>query len=179
MAGVHLAKAAVSGEYEGLGGGCSRGGEKVWMLIIGLMAASEAGGTQDKVTKTEAEWRKVLSKDEFRILREKGTERAFTGKYWDSKAKGVYSCAGCGQALFSSEHKFRSGTGWPSFYQALSDEAVGRERDESLWMTRTEIVCSRCDGHLGHVFRDGPPPTGERFCVNGTALNFTSAGGAK
>ena len=102
------------------------------MLIIGLMAASEAGGTQDKVTKTEAEWRKVLSKDEFRILREKGTERAFTGKYWDSKAKGVYSCAGCGQALFSSEHKFRSGTGWPSFYQALSDEAVGRERDESL-----------------------------------------------
>ena len=85
----------------------------------------------------------VLSKDEFRILREKGTERAFTGKYWDSKAKGVYSCAGCGQALFSSEHKFRSGTGWPSFYQALSAEAVEQERDESLWMTRTEIVCSR------------------------------------
>lgn len=151
----------------------------MWMLFLGIMSVSSASEPPEKVTKSDAEWRKVLSKDEFRILREKGTERAFTGKYWDSKAKGVYSCAGCGQELFSSEHKFRSGTGWPSFYQALTTQAVGRERDDSLWMTRTEIVCSRCDGHLGHVFRDGPPPTGERFCVNGTALNFKPTGGSK
>lgn len=149
----------------------------MWMVVLGLLATASAGEPPGKVTKTEAEWRQVLTKEEFHILREKGTERAFTGKYWDAKAEGVYSCAGCGQALFSSEHKFRSGTGWPSFYKALNDHAVGRERDDSLWMTRTEIVCSRCDGHLGHVFRDGPPPTGERYCVNGTALDFAPEGG--
>jgi len=151
----------------------------VWILLFGLGLSANADEAAAKVTKSDSEWRKVLSKDEFHILRQKGTERAFTGKYWDSKAKGVYSCAGCGQELFSSDHKFRSGTGWPSFYKAITEQAVGRERDESLWMTRTEIVCSRCDGHLGHVFRDGPPPTGERFCVNGTALDFKPPGASQ
>ena len=149
------------------------------MVTLGLLTTAIATEPPDKVKKTEAEWRETLTREEFHILREKGTERAFTGKYWDSKSKGIYSCAGCGLALFSSDHKFRSGTGWPSFYKALSDQAVGRERDSSLWMTRTEIICSRCDGHLGHVFRDGPPPTGERFCVNGTALDFKPSGESK
>ena len=151
----------------------------MWMVTLGLLTTAAGTEPSDKVKKTEAEWRKTLTREEFHILREKGTERAFTGKYWDSKAKGIYSCAGCGLELFSSDHKFRSGTGWPSFYKALSDQAVGRERDSSLWMTRTEIICSRCDGHLGHVFRDGPPPTGERFCVNGTALDFKPSGESK
>ena len=151
----------------------------MWMVTLGLLATATATEPSDKVKKTEAEWRKTLTREEFHILREKGTERAFTGKYWDSKSKGIYSCAGCGLELFSSDHKFRSGTGWPSFYKALSDQAVGRERDSSLWMTRTEIIGSRCDGHLGHVFRDGPPPTGERYCVNGTALDFKPSGESK
>lgn len=149
----------------------------MWIgLLVGVGAVyAEAPNAGSEWTKTEAEWRSVLSQEEFHVLREKGTERAFTGKYWDSKAQGTYHCAGCGQALFSSEHKFKSGTGWPSFYQALKAGAVGREEDRSLWMTRTEIICTRCRGHLGHVFQDGPPPTGERFCVNGTALDFKAA----
>ena len=154
---------------------------KVWGLFFGLVAVTLADDAKPpaKITKSDAEWRKTLTAQEYRILRKKGTEPAFTGKYWDAKAKGVYSCAGCGQALFLSDHKFRSGTGWPSFYKAVDDKAVGRASDNSLWMSRTEIVCSRCDGHLGHVFPDGPPPTGERFCVNGTALDFEPVAVAK
>jgi len=149
-----------------------------WLIcsaLLGCGSPSVAGDDvkdTSKVQKTDAEWRASLTAEQYRILREKGTERAFSGKYWDSKAEGVYSCGGCGQALFSSDHKFRSGTGWPSFYQAISASALANEADNALWMTRTEILCSRCGGHLGHVFPDGPPPTGKRFCVNGNALNF-------
>jgi len=126
----------------------------------------------DAVVKTAQEWRKQLSSEQYRILREKGTERAFTGQYWNSKAKGTYLCGGCGLELFSSDHKFRSGTGWPSFFKAIAADAVGRAVDGTLGISRTEIVCNRCGGHLGHVFPDGPPPTGERYCVNGNALDF-------
>ncbi len=133
----------------------------------------------DAVVKTDAEWRQSLSPEQYRILREKGTERAFTGKYWNSKAKGKYRCGGCGLELFSSKHKFKSGTGWPSFFKAIASDAIGRASDGSLGVSRTEIVCNRCGGHLGHVFPDGPPPTGERYCVNGNALNFEPWGDTK
>jgi peptide-methionine (R)-S-oxide reductase len=144
-------------------------------VLLGCGSPSVAGDDvkdTNKVQKSDAEWRSSLSAEQYRILRQKGTERAFSGKYWDSKAEGVYTCGGCGQALFSSDHKFKSGTGWPSFYQAISASALDNEADNALWMSRTEILCSRCGGHLGHVFPDGPPPTGKRFCVNGNALNF-------
>ena len=124
------------------------------------------------VTKTDAEWKKQLTPERFRILREKGTERAFTGKYYKEKRAGVYTCAGCGQPLFSSDHKFKSGTGWPSYYQAIDDKAVITESDTTYGMVRTEILCSRCGGHLGHVFEDGPKPTGLRYCVNSASLDF-------
>jgi peptide-methionine (R)-S-oxide reductase len=126
----------------------------------------------EKVEKTEAEWREELTPEQYKILREKGTERAFTGAYWDSKDDGVYRCAGCGQALFRSDTKYDSGTGWPSFYEALDPEAVETAPDSSFFMRRTEVMCARCGGHLGHVFDDGPEPTGKRFCINGCALDL-------
>lgn len=124
------------------------------------------------VKKTDAEWKKQLTEEEYRILREKGTERAFTGEYWDTKDDGVYKCAGCAQELFSSEHKFESGSGWPSYYTPIADGRVETETDRAYGMVRTEIVCSRCGGHLGHVFEDGPKPTGLRYCVNSKSLDF-------
>ncbi len=129
----------------------------------------------DAVKKTDAEWRSQLTPEQYRILREKGTERAFTGKYWNSKEKGLYACGGCGLMLFSSEHKFDSGTGWPSFTQPVAKDALANAEDHSMFMSRTEILCNRCGGHLGHVFPDGPPPTGQRYCVNGNALDFKAA----
>ncbi|WP_309243026.1 peptide-methionine (R)-S-oxide reductase MsrB [Hyalangium versicolor] len=134
--------------------------------------ASQAPSTPDKVVKTEEEWRKQLTSEQFRILREKGTERAFTGKYWNNHEAGTYRCAACGQPLFTSDTKFESGTGWPSFWQPLSPAAVELHEDNSYFMTRTEVVCSRCGGHLGHVFPDGPEPTGQRYCMNSGALTF-------
>lgn len=121
---------------------------------------------------TEAEWRVKLDPEQFRVLRQGETERAFTGKYWDTKTKGTYRCAGCGAELFSSDTKFESGSGWPSFFQPTDREKIEEEEDRSFGMVRTEIKCANCGGHLGHVFEDGPRPTGLRYCVNSASLEL-------
>lgn len=130
----------------------------------------------EKVRKSEEEWRAELSPEEYEVLREKGTERAFSGAYWDSKDEGVYRCRGCGQELFSSETKFDSGTGWPSFCAPMDESDVETEEDRSFMMRRTEVLCSRCGGHLGHVFEDGPEPTGLRYCINSCSLELDPGG---
>lgn len=126
----------------------------------------------DKITKTDAEWKKELTPEQYQVLREKGTERAFTGQYWNTKEEGVYRCAGCGTELFVSDTKFDSGCGWPSFYAPMSTNAVSEAADHSLVRERTEVLCSKCGGHLGHVFDDGPKPTGLRYCINSASLKF-------
>jgi len=126
----------------------------------------------EKLKKSDVEWRKILPAEVFAVTRLKGTERPFSGAYNDFKEPGIYRCACCGEALFSSETKYASGSGWPSFWQPLNNEAVATQRDVSHGMERVEVLCSRCDAHLGHLFPDGPPPTGQRYCLNSLSLKF-------
>lgn len=126
----------------------------------------------DKVSKSKQEWQAELTPEQYRVCREKGTERAFTGAYWDSKEKGQYRCTCCGEPLFNSDTKFDSGTGWPSFWAPIDTQSVAVETDSSLFMKRTEVLCRKCGAHLGHVFEDGPKPSGLRYCINSVSLQF-------
>lgn len=147
----------------------------ILFTLIALTAMAQEKNTmttEDYKSKPDSFWKEKLTPSQYKILRQKGTERAFTGKYHDNHENGVYKCAACGQELFSSEKKFESGTGWPSFWDPVQPKNIELHEDKGFFMTRTEVVCSRCGGHLGHVFDDGPPPTNKRYCINSESLNF-------
>jgi len=139
---------------------------------LAISQAADSLRQKEETVKAEEEWKKELTPEQYHVLREKGTEPPFTGKYWDAHERGIYKCAACGQELFTSEAKFESGTGWPSFYEPTRKESVQVREDNSHGMKRIEVVCNRCGSHLGHVFDDGPNPTGLRYCINSCALDF-------